>query len=90
MANYVYNYLFCDEKAKDRMMILDGDDCSLLNGCYDIIVTSIKDSTVCARTCICKDERRRKLYPCRAILKQGSFPAPWGAETLSRYRRPFL
>lgn len=44
MANYVYNYLFCDEKAKDRMMILDGDDCSLLNGCYDIIVTPIKDS----------------------------------------------
>lgn len=39
MANYVHNYLFCSETAKDRMMNLTDDDYSLLSGCYDKTVT---------------------------------------------------
>ena len=43
MANYVHNYLFCNEKAKDRMMNLNSDDCFLLNGCYGITCAPIND-----------------------------------------------
>ena len=42
MANYVHNYLFCNEIAKDRMMNLTDDDYSLLRGCYDKTVTPTK------------------------------------------------
>ena len=44
MSNYVHNYLFCNETAKERMMNLDDNDYSLLSGCYDITVTPISNN----------------------------------------------
>lgn len=43
MANYVYNYLFCDKEAKDRITSLDIVQINRLNGCYDKVVIPIKD-----------------------------------------------
>lgn len=43
MANYVHNYLFCDNEAKERILSLNSEDLYLLNGCYDKTVTPIED-----------------------------------------------
>lgn len=43
VANYVHNYIFCDIKAKERMMNLSSDDLCMLMGCYDKIVTKIEN-----------------------------------------------
>ncbi len=44
MSNYVHNYLYCNENAKERMMNLDENDYSLLSGCYGKTVTLISNN----------------------------------------------
>ena len=44
MANYVHNYLFCDNEAKERILSLSCEDLCILKGCYDRVITSIENN----------------------------------------------
>lgn len=46
MANYVHNYLFCDNEAKERILSLNSKDLCLIKGCYDKTVTPIEDDKI--------------------------------------------
>ena len=44
MSNYVHNYVFCDENAKDRIHILKEEDYKFLSGCYDKKIIPIEEN----------------------------------------------
>lgn len=44
MSNYVHNYLFCDDKAKEKILSLNYGESNELHGPFDISTTSIWDN----------------------------------------------